>query len=215
MADAPVSLSKVSLTKRGETVSLDKRSQGFGDIEINLNWAQSTPPQKSGGGLLSLFRRPAQPDAVDLDLGCLFEMQDGQKGVVQALGKTFGDLRSPPYVMLDGDDRTGANAAGETIRVNGREWSKLKRILVFAFIYEGVANWRETDGVVTVRVPGSGPIEVRMTDDGSNQRLCAICLIENENGQMKVTRRVDYHADQSTLDRAYRWGMKWRAGSKD
>jgi tellurite resistance protein TerA len=214
MGDAPVSLSKVSLTKRGETVSLDKRSQGFGDIEINLNWAQAAPPP-APSGLLSMFRKAPQAKSVDLDLGCLFEMQDGSKGVVQALGDTFGDLSSAPYIMLDGDDRTGANAAGETIRINGRHWSELKRVLVFAFIYDGVANWRDTDGVVTVKVPGSGPIEVRMTDDGSNQILCAICLIENEGGQMKVTRRVDYHAGHSQVDKAYRWGMRWQAGSKD
>lgn len=215
MADRPVSLAKVSLTKRGETVSLEKRAQGFGDIEINLNWAQAAPAPQQGGGLLSIFKKAPQAKSIDLDLACLFEMQDGEKGVVQALGNSFGDLSAPPYIMLDGDDRTGANTAGETIRVNGQHWSKLKRVLVFAFIYDGVANWRETDGVVTVKVPGSGPIEVRMTDDGSNQQLCAICLIENENGQMRVTRRVDYHAGHAKVDLAYNWGMSWVPGRKD
>ncbi|CAM5532179.1 Tellurium resistance OS=Streptomyces glaucescens OX=1907 GN=SGLAU_10870 PE=4 SV=1 [Streptomyces glaucescens] len=33
---------------------------------------------------------------VDLDLGCLYELQDGTKGVVQPLGGYFGDVNAPP-----------------------------------------------------------------------------------------------------------------------
>ena len=54
---------------------------------------------------------------VDLDLGCLYELTDGTKGVVQPLGSFLGDLNEPPYVKLSGDDRFGS-ASGETIYVN-------------------------------------------------------------------------------------------------
>lgn len=33
---------------------------------------------------------------VDLDMGCLYEMADGNKGVVQPLGELFGDLNTAP-----------------------------------------------------------------------------------------------------------------------
>src|SRR3546814_13790592 len=65
---------------------------------------------------------------IDLDLGVLFEMQDGYKGVIQALGRSFGDFNQEPWISLSGDDRTGAVTGGETIRVNGRFSDRLKQI---------------------------------------------------------------------------------------
>src|SRR3546814_7822057 len=50
---------------------------------------------------------------IDLDLGVLFEMQDGYKGVIQALGRSFGDFNQEPWISLSGDDRTGAVTRSE------------------------------------------------------------------------------------------------------
>ena len=36
--------------------------------------------------------------AVDLDLGGMYELMDGSKGMAQALGNSFGSLQSAPYV---------------------------------------------------------------------------------------------------------------------
>ena len=86
---------------------------------------------------------------IDLDLGCLYELKNGQKGAVQALGNSFGNLNQAPFISLDGDDRTGAAASGENLRFNGNKLSEFKRILVYTFIYEGVANWQQADATVT------------------------------------------------------------------
>jgi uncharacterized protein involved in tellurium resistance len=154
-------------------------------------------------------------NAIDLDLGCLFELADGRKGVVQALGNVFGAFDRPPFIALSGDDRTGDVAAGETLRINGARWSELRRIAIFANIYDGVPNWQQTDGVVLVTMPDQPPIEVRMTEGRNDKRLCGIVLIENDRGQLKATRIVDYFRDQEVLDRALGWGLRWTAGSKD
>lgn len=201
-----ISLSKVTLDKSRSSISLEKTSAGFGEIKVNLNWNQG------GSGLLGglLGKR----NAVDLDLGCLFEMQDGLKGAVQALGGRFGDLREEPYIQLMGDDRTGAITGGEWLHINGQRWSEIKRILVFAFIYDGAPNWTATDGVVTVFVPGQPEIEVRMNEEGGRHGMCAIALLENVNGAVKVSRRVDFHPGHEEMDRSYGWGMRWKAGSK-
>ncbi|QIE91367.1 tellurium resistance protein TerA (plasmid) [Pseudomonas nitroreducens] len=200
-----ISLSKVTLDKSRSTISLDKPAAGFGEIKVNLNWNQGK------GGLLSgLFGSKS----MDLDVGCLFELQDGYKGVVQALGNAFGDLNDEPYIQLMGDDRTGSVAGGEWLHINGRKWSEIKRVLLFAFIYEGAANWRATDGVVTIFIPGQPEIEVRMNEEGGSHKMCAIALLENVNGAVKVTRRVDFHQGHRYMDQAYGWGMKWTAGSK-
>ena len=53
---------------------------------------------------------------VDLDLGCLYELADGRKGVIQALGNAFGSLNRRPWILLDGDDRTGRSPAARTCR---------------------------------------------------------------------------------------------------
>lgn len=198
-----ISLSKVTLDKTRATISLEKTPAGFGEIKVNLNWNQG----KTGGFF-------ARSKSIDLDVGCLFELQNGRKGVIQALGKSFGALNSPPYIQLMGDDRTGAVAGGEWLHINGNHWSELRRLLIFAFIYKGVPNWRATDGVVTLHIPHQPDIEVRMNEEGGSLGLCAIALLENDQGAVKVSRRVDFHRDQEVMDHAYHWGLRWAAGSK-
>ncbi|MBC3413071.1 MULTISPECIES: TerD family protein [Pseudomonas] len=197
-----VSLSKVTLDKTRTSISLEKSAGGFGEIRVNLNWNK---------GKAGFFGRGK---SIDLDVGCLYELQDGEKGCVQALGNAFGALNHEPFVQLMGDDRTGAVAGGEWLHINGSQWNRIRRILVYAFIYEGAPNWRETDGVVTIFVPGQAEIEVRLNEEGGSLGCCAIALLENDNGSVKVTRRVDFHRSQKPMDEAYRWGMNWGRGSK-
>ncbi len=202
-APTPVNLSKVSLEKPGQSVSLEKRGNSFGEILINLNWSRGKKGFFGGG------------NAIDLDLGCLLEMTDGRKSVVQALGRMFGSYHDAPYIALSGDDRTGDASAGETMRINGAQWNQIRRVAIFANIYSGVPNWAQTDGVVTVTMPDQPPIEVRMTDGRDNMRLCGVVMLENAGGSLKATRIVDYFRDQQQLDIAFGWGLRWTAGSKD
>ena len=191
--------------RKGQKVNLEKRGTSIGEILINLNWSQ---PVKRG-----LFSRTPQP--IDLDLGCLYELKNGAKGAVQALGNNFGSLVQPPFVSLDGDDRTGTSAGGENLRVNGAMIPQIKRLLVYTFIYEGVANWREANGIVTVKYPGSQDIIVRMDEYSTAQKMCAIALFENQNDETfsveKVVRFFDGH---EVMDRAFNWGLKWVPGRK-
>ncbi|GFM87264.1 tellurium resistance protein TerA [Pseudomonas cichorii] len=203
-----VNLSKITLDKTRASVSLEKTSAGFGEIRVNLNWNRRS--ESKGGGFFSMKKS----NAIDLDVGCLFELQDGYKGAVQALGNSFGSLNTEPFIKLMGDDRTGSVSDGEWLHINGAHWGKIRRILVYAFIYEGAPNWKETDGVVTIHAPGQPPIEVRLNEEGGRQGMCAIALLENDNGAVKVTRRVDFHNGHSNMDKAYSWGMRWAAGSK-
>jgi tellurite resistance protein TerA len=200
---APVNLSKVSLEKPGQSISLEKRGNSFGEILINLNWSRGRKGFFGGGS------------AIDLDLGCLLEMTDGRKSVVQALGRMFGSYHDAPYIALSGDDRTGDVSAGETMKINGAHWNEIRRVAIFANIYSGVPNWGQTDGVVTVTMPDQPPIEVRMTDGRDSVRLCGVVMLENVGGSLKATRIVDYFRDQQELDKAFNWGLRWTAGSKD
>jgi tellurite resistance protein TerA len=204
-APSSIRLDKIELRKNGQVINLEKKAGSLGEILVNLNWNR----KKTGGGL---FRAAA---GIDLDLGCLYELKDGTKGGVQALGNAFGDLNRPPYVSLDGDDRTGALAGGENLRINGAKVAEIERVVIFAFIYEGVTNWAQADGVVTIKQAGGPDIEVRMDEYNNSKGLCAIAMIKNVNNQtFSIERLVQFFNDQQQLDQAYNWGLRWSKGRK-
>lgn len=211
----PISLSKVTLTKSAPSVSLTKTAGTTGLLRVNLNWNARPAGQQSGG----FFRRATSSGAIDLDLGCLYEFVDGSKGVIQALGNAFRGQHSlgngDAVAWLDGDDRSGSNTGGENLLIDLKYTHLIRRILVFAFIYEGVRNWAGADAVVTM-FPASGPpIEIRLDEHDPNAPTCAVALFSNEGGQLMVNREVRYvHGGQDVLDTMYGWGMNWSAGRK-
>ena len=212
-APAPASkinLSKITLDKQRPSISLEKKDGDFGEIKINLNWNRTN--SNAGGGFFASLR--GKSGGIDLDVGCLYEMENGRKGAVQALGNAFGDFRDEPFIQLMGDDRTGSVSDGEWLRINGKEWRKMRRVLIYAFIYEGAPNWQATDGVITLYIPGEPPIEVRLSEEGGTKGMCAIALLENIGGSVKVNRRVEFFKGHSDMDKAFGWGMRWAAGSK-
>lgn len=206
--NSSINLTKIELKKTGDKINLNKTNSSLGEILVNLNWNQKT----AKGFLASVLNASS---SVDLDLGCLFELEDGYKGTVQALGNAFGDLVHEPYIALDQDDRTGAAKGGENLRINGNKITKFKRILVYAFIYEGAANWAEVDGVVTLKQQSGPDIEVRLDEHRKGKRMCAIALLENVNNEtISVKKVVEYFNGHKEMDRAFKWGMNWSAGSK-
>lgn len=124
-------------------------------------------------------------------------------------------MDKPPFVSLDGDDRTGTSTNGENLRVNGTMIPQIKRILVYTFIYDGAANWREANGIVTVKYPGSQDIIVRMDEYSTSQKVCAIALFENQNDEtFSVEKIVRFFDGHEPMDRAFNWGLKWVPGRK-
>lgn len=198
----------ILLDKANPTQKIDlNKIEKVGEIAANLNWNQGKP----SGFLGRLFG--GQAEAVDLDLGCLYELQDGSKGAVQALGDAFGSKTQAPYIALDGDDRTGESTEGEWLRINGDQWSKIKRVLIYTFIYEGVANWGETDGSLTLHINGQPPILTKLVG-GDERTFCAVAMLTNENGQVKIDRLDRYFSGHEEADRAYGWNMRWKPGHK-
>lgn len=188
--------------EKGKRVNLQKNSAMVGDIVINLNWNQHKRGLFSSG-------------AIDLDLGCLFEMADGRKSTIQALGNAFGSLSRPPFIALDGDDRTGSNAAGENLRISGDHIGDIRRILVYTFIYEGVTNWKQADGVVTIKCPGSPDLIIHMDEYNSRNSMCALALLENTgSNSFAVEKLIRFFDGHESLDRAFGWGLRWKAGRK-
>lgn len=152
--------------------------------------------------------------AVSLQKGQRFDLT-GSKATVQALGDKFGSLANPPYILLDKDDRTGESSDGENLYINGAMLPRIKRILVFTHIYEGVTDWREANGEVTVKIPGKRDIIVRMDEYGSSKRVCAVALIENNgDGSCSIEKTVSFFTRYEEMSEAYHWGLKWYTARK-
>ncbi len=201
-----VNLSKITLDKKGQSVSLEKNADS-GEIMINLNW--NAKPVKSAG-----FFRQSSSAGIDLDLACLWEFEQGQIGGIQALGGHFGNLHQFPFIELDQDDRSGSSVGGETLRINGKHLHEFRRILIYTFIYDGVPNWSHVDAVITIKSENQPDIEIRLDSYRDDQFLCALAMFENINGQLQITKLIDYFSGHQQMDRAYGWGLNYVAGSK-
>ncbi|MFB7497538.1 TerD family protein [Streptomyces sp. NPDC056161] len=211
---APVRLGKVTLTKAAPSVSLAKQGGTSGALRVNLNW-QTRRQTRGWGGRWST----AHTD-LDLDLCALYELTDGRKGVVQALGNAFGLLDRPPYIHLDGDDRTGGTTSGENLTVNLDHTRDFRRILVFVTIYEGANSFADLHATVTLRPQHGAPVEFSLDECTVPSPVCALALITNTGGDLVVRREAQYLvpprgvSPQRTVDRAYGWGMNWTPGRK-
>lgn len=211
-ASAPVRLSKVTLTKAAPSVSLAKQGGTSGVMRVNLNW--QTRKHLTGR------RRGARPGDLDLDLCALYELADGRKGVVQALGSAFGALDRPPYIHLDGDDRTGAAANGENLTISLDHKEHLRRVLVFVTIYEGATSFADLHATVTLQPQHGAPIDFSLDECTVPSTVCALALITDTGGDLVVRREARYLvpergvSPQRTVDRAYGWGMNWTPGRK-
>lgn len=210
-----INLSKITLTKNKSSINLTKRDD-FGKISVNLNWNQNpnTNQQAPKKGLLNDLFKQKGSDGIDLDVGAMVHLKNGQKTLIQALGNRFGSLTSAPYVLLRADDRTGQVSGGEWLDINGQQWSQIEEVFIFAFIYEGAPNWAETDGVVTIHVPDQPPIETRLTEGTGDLPMCAIARLVNQNGSINVERINQYFKGHQDMDKAFNWGFSWQRSSK-
>jgi tellurite resistance protein TerA len=213
----PVRLTKVTLTKQAPSVSLTKQGGTSGAMRVNLNW--QVRKQFSGWGS-KRGRAVAMHADLDLDLCALYELSDGSKGVVQALGNAFGALHQPPYIHLDGDDRTGAVESGENLTINLDHRQSFRRILIFVTIYEGARSFADLHATVTLQPQHGAPVEFSLDECTVPSTVCALALITNTGGDLVVQREARYLvpergvSPQRTVDHAYGWGMNWTPGRK-
>lgn len=219
-----INLQKVTLEKQGDTASIDltKRSGSTSnnEIVINLNWSEGEKKKGFFGSLLG------GNNAIDLDLGCYYELTDGQKNVIDGVQFSKGNggprdrktrqgrYTESPWIWHTGDDLGTSAGSGENIVVNPNGSSGIKRMIIYCFIYDGVAKWAETNGVVTIKVDGNPDIEVQMGNQTDSRKFCAIAEINFTPTSLNVKKLITFHNTHSDCDKMYNWGMKWSAGSK-
>lgn len=213
----PVRLSKITLTKTAPSVSLTKQGATSGGMRVNLSWSARRPPR----GWMRKGAEAVRLEDVDLDLSCLWELQNGATGIVHPINNQFGSFDQPPYVQLDQDDRTGTSDTGENLMINLDFAAEIKRLLVFVVIYAGASSFAGLHGVATLYPPVGPPIEVQLDECTVPSQVAAIALLENIGGELIVRREAKYLLPppgifkQQAADLEYGWGLTWQGASKD
>jgi len=204
--------------KKGTTINLSKKGSNYSinlkknnnELSFNLNWNSKTNSNQDNS-LFGKIRNKLLSDDLDLDLGCMYRLKNGQQGVIQALGNSFGSLINSPYISLDGDDRSGENANGETLRFSKIE--ELELAVIFAFIYEGAVNWKEAKGVATIKQPNNPDIIINLNDD-SSKTMVGIAILLNENNNLRIEKLEKYYRSHKELDNDFGFGFRWVVGTK-
>ncbi len=200
------------LSEPGQSIAISSPNDGFESIMVGVAW-DNIKTQNSG--LFGRWFKKVAKVGVDLDIGCLYELQDGTRGSIQAFGEKFGDFNDPPYISLSGDERTGdAEGHDEYLLINGHKWNEIKRILVYIYIYKGAPTWSEIRPQIVIDVPGENDLYVTLNAHDDKLSLCAVGELQNIRGGIKLTNTTEYFPGHQEMDRAFGYGLEWADGQK-
>ena len=207
------------LSRPGQTAIVNPPAGGLEDFEIGVAWDNVTPKSKKKGFLQKLLSKNNQssgaPKGVDLDIGCLYELENGKRGAIQAFGDMYGNAHEEPFISLSGDEKTGdAEGHDEVILVNGSHWGKIKRLVIYLYIYGGAPNWEYVKPQIQVRVPHENPMVVTLNAKREELAVCAVAGLENIRGEIKMTNYLEYFPGHAEMDRAFGFGLQWADGKK-
>ncbi len=192
----PAAPSAVTLTAGAPAVSLARQGAVGGTLAVIPRWE---PP--AGGG------------SARLDLGALFELTDGSKGVVQSLGGAHGALDRLPFLRLGGDPRTG-----EHLTVNLDRGAYFRRVLLFVSAYGDERGLRGFRGSVALRPQHGAEVGFALDPCAVPAAVCALALLTHDGADLVVRREARYLvppagiSPQRTVDYAYGWDLNWTTG---
>ncbi|AWN21920.1 tellurium resistance protein TerA [Deinococcus irradiatisoli] len=213
-ASRPISLTKITLDKPGQSARISLQKAGTQRVHVNLNWdVKPSAAPAPGGGFLSklLGSVSGAGKAADLDLGCMYELASGEKGVIQALGGNFGVSGGPPFIKLDQDDRSGASAQGENLYIERPDL--IRKVLIFAFIYEGAGNFSDVNGRLSFNDPQGNEVKMQLSNPAALP-FCAVALVQAHGGELVITKEERYFSGHRDCDQAFGFGFSWKAGRK-
>jgi tellurite resistance protein TerA len=204
-----VSITKVTLDKKGDKKAVDlRKGGGTQPIHINLNWDNPNAAKK---GLFG-FGGGGGGAAPDLDLGCMFRLADRRMGVIQPLGNNFGAKDTAPYIFLDKDDRSGAAADGENLYIYRPDL--IDTVMVFSLIYDGAPDFTSVGGRMTIRDQSGNEIFIRLNSPDRNLTFCAICTIKKVGNTIEIVKEERYFRNHQDADQHFGFGFNWRPGTK-
>jgi tellurite resistance protein TerA len=201
-----VNLGKVTLEKRGQSQPISlKKGGGLQKFHINLNW--DAPKKK--GGFFGLFADNTPPD---LDLGCMFMLENGMAGVIQPLGNRFGSRTEPPFIYLDKDDRSGAATDGENLYILRPDL--IDKVMLFALLYEGATKFSEVNARLTIKEESGQEILIKLDNPDPGLRFCAIGTLIRKGDRIEIVKEERYYPSHKQADEHFGFGFNWVAGRK-
>ncbi|MCD8520334.1 MAG: hypothetical protein LRY57_03430 [Alphaproteobacteria bacterium] len=99
--------------------------------------------------------------------------------------------------------------------VNALHWDKIKRMLIYIYIYDGTNRWSKIKPQVVLDIPGENDLYVTLHATNDDLALCAVGGIENVRGGIKLTNYTEYFPGHQEMDRAFGFGLNWGDGKKE
>jgi len=200
------------LSEAGQTKIIPIQEGGFQSLSVCLSWNNVVVESR---GFFGRFLGRVTRSGVDLDLACLYELADGTRGCIQGFGGIFGAADAVPWIHLLGDERTGnKTGADECMQVSGANWEKIKRLMVYTYVYRGPTRWAMIKPEMRLEIPGQTPMIVTPAIARDNLPVCALATIENLDGGVRLTNHSEYFSSQPAMDRAFGYGLSWEDGQK-
>lgn len=196
---------QIVLAKRGDKVGIELRGKGpaaGNQFQLTFHWDD----RASKKGFLSFD----DTEPLDLHLGCMYRLKNGEQGVVHPIGKRYGSRDSPPFIHLDERDR--GKDEGENLHILRPEL--IETVLIFALIDEGKASFSTLNGRLTIKDGAGREMLIRLDNAESRLKLCAMALIETQGSLLEIVKEERYFAGHDTCDRHYGFGFRWRAALK-
>lgn len=142
-----------------------------------------------------------------VELGCLYELADGQRGSVQRTGESYGAFERPPYLRLGRDERAWT-APGQNLFINLDRANQLRRLLLFVYTcHASLATSR-----FNLELHGAdAPFRIAPWRIPGGTRLCTLAMITPVGDRrILVHRQVRcFRGFQQQIDRAHHVEASW------
>lgn len=176
-------------------------------VRVNLTWKQ--PASNRCKFFKKMFGGNKAPD---LDLGCMYELFNREKGVIQPLEGNFGSKNSSPYIFMDKDNRTEAVTEGKNMYIFRPDL--IKRIMFFGLVYNGVPDFKSVRGRMLFKVGNGEEVYFELNNPDSNRPFCSAAMVHNIGSQVVILKEEKYFSGHQEADKNYGFGFSWTAGSK-
>jgi uncharacterized protein involved in tellurium resistance len=180
-------------------LSPDLESLNLSGTQKNLDGEAALRPQESIEASLSWHQAKANAaNKVVLRMGCLYEDAAGNIKILDVLDGQPGQTDAPPYIAIAAD--------GADIRLAGEAMNEARRVLLYAYIYAGIAAWEETGGQVLVRQPESPALAIDLGKEPADGRFRALARIEKgTDGEWRIVSAARHYPSRQALAKAYGW----------
>lgn len=181
-------------------------------IKVGISWNNIVVEEAKG--FFNKLIKHTQKTGVDIDLGCLYELEGDRRGALQGFGELFGAFDKPPFIRHFGDERTGDKSGyDEELYINTAQWDQIKRVLIYCYIYGGPESWDQIKPRVGIY---AGDKQKTIIPEAYSKDLavCALGYLENVGGDVRLTALAEYYRSHASMDRAFGFGLRWQDGEK-